>query len=352
MRSPGLAAGLALLALASGVLAAQSTRRPSLPIPTTNNAVAALERGAGAGLYSLLGIDSTLKWGGITRRAFHLPRGARAWRELPPVPGAVGRLAALAFGVRGKVYLLGGYTVDSAGNEKSVPSVDVWNPVTRRWSAGSPIPVAVDDAVGGVWRDSIIVLVTGWHDTDNVAEVQLYDPSRDRWMRGTPFRGTPVFGGTGTVAGDHFLVIGGARRAPGPVKYTMASQAWLGRINPLAPQRIAWDSVAPAPGPPRYRGAALGCGGRIIVAGGTGNPYNYNGIGYDGQPSSPLGDVVAFDVRSLSWRPAAAPGVPTMDHRSLVAFDGHAWLIGGMRAGQQPSATVISWPLAGCARGR
>ncbi len=319
---------------------------PALPMPVTNNAVAALPRGPGAGLYSLLGIDSTKRWSGITRRAFHLPAGARAWRELPPVPGTVGRLAAIAFAVRGKVYLIGGYTVDSAGAERSLPNVDIWNPGRRTWQSGAPTPVAVDDAVGGVWRDSIIVLVSGWHDTDNVADVQLYDVVNDRWMRGTPFPGVPVFGGSGAVSGDHVLVMDGARRAPGPVTYVLASQSWLGRIDPRDPTRITWDTVSAHPGPARYRAAAAGCAGAFVVAGGTDNPYNYNGVGYDKRPAAPLREVLTLDVVRRAWRSDSSAPVATMDHRGLVAWRGSWWIVGGMRASQTVSAGVARWPAA------
>ena len=320
-----------------------NAQAPKLPMPLTNNAVAALERGSGAGLYTMLGVDSTKRWSGITRRAFHWAPGERAWRELPPVPGPVGRLASLAFGVRGKVVVIGGYTVDSAGNERSAPNMDIWNPRTHQWSAGAPTPIAVDDAVGGVWRDSLIILVSGWHDTDNVADVQLYDVVRDRWMRGTPFPGVPVFGGSGAVSGDVVLVIDGARRASGPVKYTLARQSWSGRIDPRDATRIAWDTLPAHPGPSRYRAAVAGCAGTFVVAGGTDNPYNYNGLGYDGQPSEPLREVLALDVARRAWRAAGAAPEATMDHRALTAFGGAWWIVGGMRAAQAVSASVVRW---------
>lgn len=324
-----------------------AAKPPALPVATTNNAVAALATGLGAGIYSMLGLDSTKRWSGITRRAFHLAPGARTWRELPPVPGVVGRLAALAFGVRGRVYLFGGYTVDSAGAERSLPNVDIWDPVGRAWSAGAPMPVAVDDAVGGIWRDSLIVIVSGWHDTDNVVDVQWYDPAQDRWTKGTPFPGVPVFGGAGGVLGNHILMLDGARRGTGKVKYTLAAQTWLGTINPTDPTRIRWDSLGAHPGPARYRAAVGGCGGRFVLAGGTGNPYNFNGIGYDGQPSSPLNRVLSFDMRARVWRDERSAPLATMDHRGLLIVDGAAWIVGGMRASQAVASDVMTWAI-GC----
>lgn len=348
----GVLLALALV-FASPHPARAQTAPPPLPMPLTNNAVAALERGPGAGLYTMLGVDSTKRWSGITRRAFHLPRGATAWRELPSVPGPLGRLASLAFGVKGRVVVIGGYSVDSAGAERSLPNVDIWDPARRVWRSGAPTPVAVDDAVGGVWRDSIIVLVTGWHDTDNVTDVQLYDVVRDRWMRGTRFPGVPVFGGSGTVSGDFVLVVDGARRSGGAVKYTLASQSWLGRIDPRDPTRIAWDTLPTHPGPARYRAAAAGCGTRgLWLFGGTDNPYNYDGIGYDRRPSEPLGELLTLDPVARTWKATPNWYAATMDHRGLLLHRNRALIVGGMRASQAVSRSIEAWRQPCLVRGR
>ena len=131
-------------------------------------------------VFSFLGLDSTRRWNGVVDWAFRWDLGSDRWRTVAPVPGR-GRLAATAQAVRGRIYLFGGYTVAEDGSEKSLPNVDVYDPATDRWSAGAPIPVPVDDAVSGVWRDSLVFLVSGWHDRDNVADVQIYDPAADRW---------------------------------------------------------------------------------------------------------------------------------------------------------------------------
>jgi hypothetical protein len=343
---------LFLLALLTALSAtAQPARRaiPPLPVPVTNNAVATLDDGPGAGVYSLLGIDTTKRWSGITRDAWVLPHGASRWVALPPVPGPVGRLASLAFGVRGRVILLGGYTVDAAGQERSLPNVDIWDPATRQWRAGAPMPVAVDDAVGGVWRDSLILIVSGWHDTDNVPDVQWYDVARDRWMRGDPFPGIPVFGAAGAVLGDEVLVVDGARRATGPVKYVLAPQAWHATITGGSPPQLRWRDVSRHPGPARYRAALTGACGRFLLAGGTDNPYNYDGVGYDGTPSAPLDALVAFSPATDTWQPAGAAPAATMDHRSAARVGRDLWLVGGMRAGQRVSADVVRLTPA-CAR--
>ena len=59
--------------------------------------------------------------------------------------------------------------------------------------------------------------------------------------------------------------------------------------------------------------------GKIYFSGGTDNPYNYNGIGYNGQPSEPSPVTFAFNVHSQRWETVSenTPD-PTMDHRGLL----------------------------------
>ena len=61
----------------------------------------------------------------------------------------------------------------------------------------------------------------------------------------------------------------------------------------------------------------MGIGNWIIMAGGTNNPYNYNGIGYDREPSEPEAGVFGFDLESGQWRCFGELPVATMDHRGL-----------------------------------
>ena len=214
-----------------------------LPAAVSNNAVAVGMVAGQRVVFSALGIDTSKQWSGITRRAFVLDAGRPAWRELPPVPGPVGRLAATAQIVGGKYYLFGGYTVAADATERSAPNVDIFDPATNHWTAGAPIPAPVDDAVSGVYRDSLVYLVSGWHDTDNVNLVQIYDPARNRWSAGTQFPGAAVFGHTGGVLGQSILVIDGAKKTGTTLRYALAAQTWLGRIDPSDPTKIGWREL-------------------------------------------------------------------------------------------------------------
>lgn len=348
MGAAACAVALGLSACGQGQASVVQVIIPNLPMAVTNNAVAIDTANGTVTLYSFLGLDSTKRHDGITRRAFRLTLGKDQWEELPPVPGPRGRLAATAQVIRGEVIVIGGYTVDSTGAERSVPEVDIWNPVAGRWRTGAPMPLPVDDAVSGVWRDSLLYLVSGWHDTDNVTAVQIYDPATDRWTMATPIPGPGVFGHAGGVVGDAILFVDGVTRNETRPRYRMKAQAWRGEIDPTDPTNITWTVIPPHPGLPLYRAAAGVCGTRLVLAGGTDNPYNYNGIGYDGVPSEPRAEVVAYDVTTGGWTEFSPAPVATMDHRGLLIGRHGMYVVGGMRSGQGVSAETVIVPRTVC----
>lgn len=312
---------------------------PPLPEPISNNAVAAAERNGTWTLYSFLGIDTTRTWEGLTTASYAWDVGASEWREIPAPPGP-GRLASTAQTVGGRVFLFGGYTVAEDGSEASVPQVDVLEVRSETWSRAAPIPVPVDDAVSGVWRDSLIYLISGWHDFDNVRRVQIYDPARDVWQQGSPIPGPPVFGHAGAIGGDAIVYIDGTRVDHDPRAFVLEPSSWLGRIDPANPSSIEWHRLTEHPGPPLYRAGAIGLGESVLFAGGTDNPYNYNGLGYDGNPARPRPLVFAFDIENEAWIELDSLDVATMDHRGLVRVGASIFSIGGMTAGQHVTRRV------------
>ena len=312
---------------------------PRLPQPIANNAVAVAVVDGDPTVFSFMGLDDTRAWSGVASHAFSWRVGSMAWRELQPVPGP-GRLAATAQGHDGKVYLFGGYTVAEDGSEKSAPNVNIYHPALRTWGAGPPMPVPSDDAVSGLWRDSLIYVVSGWHDTDNVRDVQIYDPGRDEWQAATPIEGPPVFGHAGAISGNTIVYLDGVRTRPEVPHFVMEGSAWRGDIDPNDPTRIEWSRLPPHPGPPLYRAAAGSFGPWVLFAGGTDNPYNYDGLGYDGAPSEPRTLVLGFNVETGEWREFAPLATASMDHRALVVAADALIIVGGMVGGQRVSDLV------------
>lgn len=320
-----------------------------LPAPLSNNAVASLKARGGLRLYSVMGIGPKKTWDAVSNAVYALNPDSGEWAEVRPVPGTAGRIAAAAAGARDHVFLFGGYVLDAQGGETTVPDVSVYDPLSDRWFRGSDTPVPVDDSVIGVYRDRYIYLVSGWSKNDAVRNVQVYDGEKDKWLQASPIPGTPVFGHAGALVNDTIIYVDGAHRNPASnqPKYVASDECWMGKIDHHDPTKIQWSKLPSHPGNARYRIAAGGSekDQKVYFSGGTDNPYNYNGIGYDGHPSEPVAVTFAFNLRTGKWETLneKTPN-PTMDHRGLLVAPHGLVIIGGMEKGQQVTSRVTVLP--------
>jgi N-acetylneuraminic acid mutarotase len=340
---------LLLLILSLGPLFAAEPKIASLPAPLSNNAVAILKTHVGLRLYSIMGIGPKKTWDAVSNAVYSLNPGTGEWTEVRPVPGTAGRIAAAAAGARDHVFLFGGYVLDAQGGETTVPDVSVYEPLSDRWFRGSDIPVPVDDAVIGAYRDRFVYLVSGWSNREAVRNVQVYDGEKDKWLQATPIPGTPVFGHAGALLNDTIVYVDGAHENPagGRPKYIASDECWMGKIDHHDPAKIQWSKLPNHPGNARYGIAAGGSerDQKIYFSGGTDNPDNYKGIGYDGRPSEPVAVTFAFNLRTGKWETLneKTPD-PTMDHRGLLVAPRGLVIIGGMEAGQKITSRVAVLP--------
>lgn len=307
--------------------------RDALPEPVTNNAVAFGRDAKGEGtIYSFLGLGPGKTWKDITTNAYACVEATLDCRKIAGPPVEKGRLASVAASVAGKIYLFGGYTVAEDGAEKSTPEVFGFDPITEQYARLADMPTPVDDSTAIVLFDRYVYLVSGWHDDGNVALTQAYDAKEDRWFRATDFPGAPVFGQAGGGSGAHLLVMGGVKAVAGDDgkrKFVASNEAWVGKVAPGAPESIEWSRAPAPPVGPFYRMAASSGRDLIYFAGGGDNPYNYNGVGYDGVAAKPSGRLIAFDPKKSEWT-LVGDIPPSMDHRGLVAGDRVLYVVGGM----------------------
>jgi len=306
-----------------------------LPSPVTNNAVAYVPGGANGGtLYSFLGLGAGKTHADIVRSAFACGERSLTCRQVPDVPVDEGRLASSAATVAGKVYIFGGYTVAADGAERSTPEVFRFNPETERYERMADMPTPVDDATAIALFDRYIYVVSGWHDAANVSLVQVYDVAENRWFRATAYPGPPVFGHAGGGGASTLMVAGGVKLevgANGRRTFRASAEVWRGGVDDQdEPQTIVWRRVAPPPLGPFYRMAASqGGGDHVIFAGGGDNPYNYNGVGYDGAPAHPSGRAFSYSITEDAWTDLGA--IPaSMDHRGLLVGGQGYYILGGM----------------------
>ncbi|NNE43311.1 MAG: hypothetical protein HKN12_03810, partial [Gemmatimonadetes bacterium] len=172
------------------------------------------------------------------------------------------------------------------------------------------------------------------------------DPVSNSWGNSTPIPDFGTFGGVGGICGDHIVYADGVADTT-MFSFDLVNRVLVGAINPADPTQITWEDRGPHPGAAVYRGASWNLPGdptRVLFAGGTDNPYNFDGIGYDGNPSEPLGQVWSYHVATGTVVFHENKPVPTMDHRGWPAGGGgRLWIVGGMEAGQQVTDRVSSW---------
>jgi N-acetylneuraminic acid mutarotase len=335
----------------SGDPAIDTYALPDLPLASSNNAVASITLGDNEMLVSLMGLSSGKTWKEAHGHAFAFKKGEPGWSQLKDVPGPGGRLAGTAIGVGSFVYIFGGYTVAENGEEVSVDLVQRLDPVSGDYSELASMTVPVDDAVSLLWRDRYIYLVSGWHDSGNVNLVQVYDILKDRWFQATPYPGRAVFGHAGGIVGPRLVICDGVaiqtRQNP-PRAFEAVDACYHGQINEDDPSRIEWTRLPGHGGSPLYRMGSVGSArlGMVVFVGGSDNPYNYNGIGYDGVPSQASSRVFGFDLRNNAWAELGHLPFGVMDLRGLPEFGDQFIVVGGMRQDQQVTSNVVGFGIS------
>ena len=320
-----------------------------LPEAVSNNAVATVTVNDTPYVYSFTGIDESKDWFGIHLKSFRLNTISGVWESLEDVPDDLGgKIAASADVVKGKIYIIGGYHVASNYSETSSSKVHVFDPVSNTFlEDGADIPVAIDDQVQAVWRDSLIFVVTGWSNTTNVPNVQIYNPTNDEWQVGTSVpnqNSYKAFGATGMIIGDTIYYSGGAQSIG---NFPASTFFRKGYINPNDPTDISWEGFPDV----LSKGYRMGAGkfeGKGIWIGGSQDTYNFDGIAYNGSGGVAATDrILLYDPETAELTAFEGDFPNTMDMRNIAQISDNEYiLVGGMTDGQAVTNRVIKMTLS------
>ncbi len=331
----------------------QAITFPDLPEGVSNNAVAQVNTSQGDYLISFMGLGQNKDHKAVHNKVWALKIGDQHWQQKSPVPSSLtlkGRLASIAATVNEHVYLFGGYTVAEDHQEISSPDVFRYDVSQDTYQKLTPMPVPVDDSVALVYQNRYIYLVSGWHNAGNVNLVQIYDTATDSWQQGSPFLGQPVFGHSGAITGNNMIICDGVIVVPQRLKrrkYDDIAQCYIGKINAQQVDKVDWQLIDHPTGVAKYRMAAAALKGSVFFVGGSDNPYNYNGIGYNTVPSNPSNEVWQYNIAEHRWLKLSQKQdrklyPATMDHRGLIIYKNQLLTIGGMEQGQRVSNKVSS----------
>lgn len=318
----------------------------------SNNAVCEGFVGETPYVYSFAGVDKTKLYSGIHLKSFRFNTISGKSERIADLPDTLGKVAAGASRVKDKIYIIGGYHVFSNGSELSSNKVHRYDPKTNTYLAdGSPIPVAIDDHVQAVWRDSLIYVITGWNDKANVPNVQIYNPAKDSWTAGTS---TPdshqykSFGASGIIKGDTIYYFGGASMGK---QFPIQNELRIGIINSKNPSEIEWSVEIPDEQITGYRMACTLVDGQVKWLGGSEVTYNYNGIAYNKSGGvSPSNKILTLDdSRNPRITSIVFPSLP-MDLRGIASVTSTVkYLAGGMLQNQEVTNKVfrLEWTQEG-----
>ncbi len=340
---------------------------PNLPEPVTNNAIALATSEGDDYLFSFMGLSSSKDYQAIHNKAWMLKLNdpKAQWQTLPTVPHIEtlpGRLASIAIGVKGSVYIFGGYTVSKNHHEVSTSDNYRYTLKDNAYTRIADMPVAVDDTAVFSYQQRYIYLFGGWHQHGNVNLVQVYDTHTDSWSQATPIPAPAVFGQAVAAVNNELVLCDGVtveaklNQARG---FTSSPVCLYGKIQAANHLKIDWqalphyslissslqdrDSTVKRAPEAHYRMAAIGDAPnqQLIFMAGSNNPYNYSGIGYNGQPSAPSNALHRFDLKHHTWLTPMQVDQSSMDHRGLILYQKNLLRVGGMLEQQRVSDAVL-----------
>ncbi len=313
-----------------------------LPEAVSNNAVCEGFIDGDPYLFSFAGIDSTKIHSGIHLRSFRFNIESLKSEHIPDLPDTLGKIAAGASRIGNIIYIIGGYHVFADGSELSSKKIHRYDIINNTFlSDGADIPVPIDDHVQVVWKNKFIYVIGGWSDTGNVPDVQIYDPSMDRWSVGSVIPNTDdykSFGASGTIIDNTIYYFGGAESSYGP-----QNKLRKGIINPKKPTQITWSVSTPDAAIFGYRMASTTINNRPFWIGGSHNTYNFNGIAYDKSGGVPASNRLLYntiDKIEYNFNQIILSEIP-MDIRGIANIgDGKLYVAGGMIGNQKVTNKV------------
>jgi N-acetylneuraminic acid mutarotase len=265
-------------------------------VPRTEVAAAALGR-------EIAVVGGFLRSGRNTGRADAYSPARNRWRRLPDLPVSVDH--AMAAGVAGRLYVIGGYGPGSVARSTAF--------VFRlgRWTPLPPMP-APRAAGGAAIVGGKLYVVGGVEAPGRLAgEAFAFDLETARW---TLIRGPRAREHLGAAAlGGRVYAVAGR---------TSGLDTNLDVVEAFDPRSGRWRAVPPLPGK-RGGTAAAAVAGRLLSAGGE-------------EPGGTIATVFAYSPATRHW--TQLPRMRTSRHGlGLVGWRGRVFALGG---GPQPGLTV------------
>src|SRR5262245_3694627 len=187
-------------------------------------------------------------FGGTSPRAFVYDAGHDAWTEVASMRYSHGGTPAVAV-IGGKIYVAGGTGPDMAGHE-----LEVYDPSVDKWQVLAPMNLPRNHTAGGAIGGRFYVV--GGRGSSNASTAhEVYDPATNTWATRAPLP-TGRSGIAAGVVGERLYVFGGEL------------PRLFGEVEVYDPATDRWQSLDPMPEP--RHGIFAGVIGSIIYIPGGG----------------------------------------------------------------------------------
>ncbi len=252
----------------------------------------------------------------------------------------------------GRVLAAGGE--EGFNNNVLLATAELWDPKTKTWSSAPPMPSAhIYHTATRLKNDR--VLIAGWQ----IGTV--FDPLQDKWILPSAMQKYRAYHGADLLIDGTVLVAGGENMGPpGAERYDPNSNSWtattalmisytygntvtalpdgraLVSLGPdvstsgiYDPVKDAWQFTPPAKTGRAYHAAARLGSGRILFAGGTGQPFGLTKT------------AEIYDPAANSWTLAQDMSVKRYELRSAILPGGNVIIVGGQNGVFDWSSTEI-----------
>ena len=270
------------------------------------------------------------------------------WTRLPSMPDPRWG-AGTAVLADGRVLVVGGATGKTSWSASA--AVDIYDPATRAWSRGAPLPEARSQpTVIALPADGSILVLGGARDQVPLATAFRYRPAADAQGPGSwEWAGTMTIGrvlATATILPSGMVLVAGGG-AGGPARNAPAAAfAATGAADLFDPEAGRWTATGSMGSPRAMHTATRLPDGRVLVAGGA---SKWSSV----KSGSVYASAEAYDEASGTWSPVAALAAPRYGHAAAALTggaypDGSVLVAGGWsRDRSAPQATGEVYDAAG-----
>ncbi|QTD55764.1 Kelch repeat-containing protein [Parasphingorhabdus cellanae] len=244
----------------------------------------------------------------------------KGWQTVLARGTPTARHEAALIAYKNKLYLIGG---------RRINPVDVYDPVTNRWTAKSVPPLEIHHFQAVVYDDAIYIMgamTGGWPNETPLDRVMLYYPEQDRFEYGPTIPPARRRGGAGVAVHDNkFYMIGGITNG-----HMDGYVPWLDEFDPATGQ---WRVLPDAP-QARDHFQAVVSDGKLYAFAGRRTEHAKK-LGFEQTIS--IGDV--YDFAAGTWAPMhTRRAIPTERAGNMALSWNGQIIIGGGESGSQEEA--------------